>query len=29
MIIKNKDDVIKLDELIFVIDVLILYDEDA
>jgi len=29
MIIKNKDDVIKLDELIFVIDILILYDEDA
>jgi len=29
MIMKNKDDVIKLDELIFIIDILILYDEDA
>jgi len=29
MIMKNKDDVIKPDELIFIIDILILYDEDA
>jgi len=29
MIMKNKDDVIKLDEFIFIINILILYDEDA